>query len=1850
MVKPKQDSLEKGMWLDSLYSLQPQGTARFVLNGQKESFDARGFGYVREASNVLYTDLGNEWKFITLYHIEERDLFLFFAANKKENRSIIGTISTNTREQTILVDDKDWEDKLCFNECGDIPVTSKSQQPGNHLRIYFNVDPFYYYLDLDDPNLCNITKQDLLLLDSGCPPPIEANVIEDAGAGLQNGFYQFVAQLADEVGNTTNYFKISKGVRITSPTFKAGDISDDAIRVTMGPIDGNKKWTRVNIAVIKTIGGQTNAFKLTTQPYLSSGIDFLYVGTEDLESMQFEEIFARKDYYIRGKNLTQKDGRLVLHDLYTAWNLDYQRQALKILTKYKVFRVKAEDAKNFLSLMRDEVYALAIRWNYIDGTFSPFFHIPGRAANEYDREIIPADDPENCAACDLQRWQVFNTARRTNLYCDDEYATSETSVEDFEDYQEQKVVYSLVTDDCSGPSAVGGGCGGSSSGGGNCPDGNCGEVAAEASAGGGCSGGDCGDGFAGGGVGAEECSDCEDIVTGEFCEDEDGGLTFRRTPEGQRYRKTLQAADYNRKKKVEFATGGESCIPTPIYDEDGCYIVGYNKPLVSEGEMGFWESAETYPTDLNCQGKPIYGELAGCPIRHHKMPCETIEPIILSTQTGVPSPEDPANEIDNDTFVHIVGLDLKGIERPVNPPKPLCEENPFTIGFIKRDASNSSIIGKGLLTGTFAGNVNGTEFLFPKNGVNSLEYTDGNISEDLTGTTLNPSDCFEPCSTGLDCADGCGCVQGICRPLRNGGRFRKKHRKGFQANVAAYNFHSPDTSFDRPFLNATQVKVINELYGKGYRYGQYGEGKESINEFLLGRENQRGTRQWVNLNHYGALTRKTQNVPCANIPWTITQNTCRFNEDLQVLFLDFTSSVDVDESLIESINVKVQFPVPQLITKDYPNRTEISESIIQDVQNFIFGDPFVVTYTLELKLTNGCEYTDQRGLQTALGEDNRFRCTDQSSFVVPGTNTNPETEEVPGSINRCVKGISYVPADSILKKGDDFTHSLMNLNRESSVFIEFEGSEKLTLNKSQVDPYLNTQRSVFNQNIDDKLYNGHDNHIDRLIADGTSDASFLGDTIIHNCPIHLAGGHYASVKRNLVKQYGRLESASYVSLYEGTEEDLLCGRTEFCDVGDTFITQYSFVRHSLISDKVGDRTAQKSDTGLGAALICSYTCNSVPESGDGGDIRNRQELRRFGTEDDPLCWDGQTPFDGLFLRGVNSLDDYRPNLQKTLVSFWVESKVNTALRQRGSEENCEVNYPNLGSMELDSHFPTDGNWKESFLNCYFVNMIEAAGWKKFMRSFFAIFGNLVTLGLLTTEVCWLLDRLFNIEGCAVRCLEDGGTGNCVMRRGDIKGQSPNYYRYNWDYSKVNDVEPFYGVPQGYDTCMYDRNDSKVIYSEFQDPNSYFDAFRNFKVNNYSQLPAEWGKIKDFYSVGQQFFAHTTDMVLNTYHDVQQLQTNTGDEVFLGRGGFLEKGRPILGEASEGFAGTMDPKASMSCQWGHFFVDREAKKIYQHSTQNGLDDITKYGWRSFFKENLGMFLLEDFPEFDCTDTVVAGYRFGTDHRFNRIFFTKKDYKLLPNVKLEYVGNGSFKDPDKGTVLLGDPDYFCDKSFTATFDPNSKEWLSLHSYIPDSYVWDRDHIYMVKDGSVWKQGDKKGDYGRFFGEEHPFIVEKVINLQTLEVVDTNNIVIDTEATKWLEGQPIFNLDYTFNKAIIYNYNQSTGEVRLINTNENNLRSIVEENPNEIRIAKYDKVYQVSGFHNRVKDPSQPLFDNTCELPSLDKIVNVDNIKKTTSQDVTDFEDKFIVVRLILDDPESFDKELLIKSITVLHQNKA
>jgi hypothetical protein len=158
---------------------------------------------------------------------------------------------------------------------------------------------------------------------------------------------------------------------------------------------------------------------------------------------------------------------------------------------------------------------------------------------------------------------------------------------------------------------------------------------------------------------------------------------------------------------------------------------------------------------------------------------------------------------------------------------------------------------------------------------------------------------------------------------------------------------------------------------------------------------------------------------------------------------------------------------------------------------------------------------------------------------------------------------------------------------------------------------------------------------------------------------------------------------------------------------------------------------------------------------------------------------------------------------------------------------------------------------------------------------------------------------------------------------------------------------------------------------------------------------------------------------------------------------------------------------------------------------------------------------------------------------------------------------------------------------------------------------------KNACVWKHLKNPVIYNFFYNNIEPYIIEYPFAYQYQDEI-LQNVKDYTKAYKYLpdtdfvsdECDKIETDNLWFNKAVLYNGQQSTGILELVPKPMNNLSAyltypIFNSESKTITFTKSDNFYQYNTFWSVVKNKQIPLFIRTCESLSIDKIVNQPNM---------------------------------------------
>lgn len=239
-------------------------------------------------------------------------------------------------------------------------------------------------------------------------------------------------------------------------------------------------------------------------------------------------------------------------------------------------------------------------------------------------------------------------------------------------------------------------------------------------------------------------------------------------------------------------------------------------------------------------------------------------------------------------------------------------------------------------------------------------------------------------------------------------------------------------------------------------------------------------------------------------------------------------------------------------------------------------------------------------------------------------------------------------------------------------------------------------------------------------------------------------------------------------------------------------------------------------------------------------------------------------------------------------------------------------------------------------------------------------------------------------------------------------------------------------------------------------------------------------------------------------------------------------------------------------------------------------------------------------------------------------------LATNVPKSVLIEGvSYSVVDNATVIIIQSTGSCKKSIN----------FPISQVTPDQQVTVK--FSQKLNSCVWRHLTNVTNYNYFYGNIEPYIIEYPFAYQYHDEI-LQNVKDFTKAYRyWRNGEGVFNYNDVieldnewFNKAIVYNGQQSSGILELVPKPINNLKEylkypIYNADSKTIMYTKNDSFYQYNTFWSLVKNKSLPLFLTSCESLSIDKVVNQANMdygKRSFKKEP--LRAKYLKVRHILD----------------------
>jgi len=430
----------------------------------------------------------------------------------------------------------------------------------------------------------------------------------------------------------------------------------------------------------------------------------------------------------------------------------------------------------------------------------------------------------------------------------------------------------------------------------------------------------------------------------------------------------------------------------------------------------------------------------------------------------------------------------------------------------------------------------------------------------------------------------------------------------------------------------------------------------------------------------------------------------------------------------------------------------------------------------------------------------------------------------------------------------------------------------------------------------------------------------------------------------------------------------------------------------------------------------------------------------------------------------------------------------------------------------------------------------------------------------------------------------------------------NFFKYDFSlgvsktYKNLiswGNVQPISYNPYVAENC-FTYYPNRLIYSLPQSLEAVRDYWLSFLSFNYKDFKSKVISVKAFDQSGVAIFTELDSPVMT--RTVENLELDLGTKINIGDGSLFSQPLQSFSNADAAYqyASVQDPLSVVSTPLGVFYIAQSQAKIF--AIGESLEELSNAGMKWWFAKYLPYKLLEDFPDFDLVRNPIAGIGCQTsfDNKNQIIYFTKKDYSLrdLIPTGLVYDKADTFFKVINGQVTtlpvtLGDPLYFEDASWTISYDPKVKAFISFHDWHPELIMPSKISILTTKGKSIWKHNESTSSFTNFYGIDYPFEVEEVVtNAQTVISVKSMEYILEAYVYS-ADGYDKFHmLDYNFNKAILYNSEQVSWDLRLNVYPKNNPALSMQYpiiNPTSIDIlySKVENKYRFNQFWDVTRD---------------------------------------------------------------------
>lgn len=492
----------------------------------------------------------------------------------------------------------------------------------------------------------------------------------------------------------------------------------------------------------------------------------------------------------------------------------------------------------------------------------------------------------------------------------------------------------------------------------------------------------------------------------------------------------------------------------------------------------------------------------------------------------------------------------------------------------------------------------------------------------------------------------------------------------------------------------------------------------------------------------------------------------------------------------------------------------------------------------------------------------------------------------------------------------------------------------------------------------------------------------------------------------------------------------------------------------------------------------------------------------------------------------------------------------------------------------------------------------------------------------------------------------------IMFRSDLITKSI-YYKYDMSLSVSKLFSGFASwgkiLPRDYNPLLYttcfEYLPKRVVYSLKQIEGFKRDNWRNYLPLNFKDFKGKVSVMKSLNATGTVILFEDKEPIF--FQGVDQLQSQSGNKFTIGDGGLFANVEQTMVNADDsiGYGECISSRSAVNTPFGLFWISQKSGKIFQYAG-NQPEEITRNGMKYWFNENLPSQLLQTYPDYPHYDNPIIGVACQTiyDPQYELLYFIKKDHKpQAPTYTFTkespLVTNVIEKFP-RSTSTLYNTNYFEDASWVASYDPKSKMWISFHTWIPSLVVPSLKHFYTVNPvlsvesdlnmssnynyntgRTLWKHNERYDDFCTYYNEPSYWEIDYPI-VTNNQITTLRNVEYQLECFLLAQHEydKVHKLDENFDRALIYNSEQISGWLYLVNKPKNDPYKMMSypqyiDSPSHYNIlcSKEENKYRFNQFWDIVADRGEfshggrPLFITSAN--GIDRSIVNNNVDYST-----------------------------------------